>query len=142
MTAMLLFLLLVGEVRGSEKMPADLAVMQGTWTVKSAELSGKPFPLEMQKTISLRIEQDQYVVTINGKVDRGTVKLDPGKKPKSMDLVGAEGPNTGKTIVTIYEIKEDELKVCYNLKGDVRPEAFKSNPGSLQFLVTYERKKM
>jgi len=75
-----------------------------------------------------------------GKVkDEGTVKIDGTKKPKTMDIVGTEGPNKGKTILSIFEFDGDKLKVCYDLGGKNRPEEFATKDGGLQFLVTYQR---
>lgn len=121
--------------------PKDLDLMQGTWVIQSAELSGNPFPPELSKSIQLKIEGDNYVVTSMGKADKGTCKLNPTVTPKTLEMTGVEGPNAGKTILAIYEVKEGELKVCYDLSGKEFPKEFKSVNGTLLFLVTYTREK-
>ena len=73
--------------------------------------------------------------------DRGTVKLDPSKSPKAMDIRGAEGPNKGKTILAIYELDGDTLRVCYDHSGKARPSAFKAEAKSPRSLITYRRAK-
>ena len=35
-----------------------------------------------------------------------------------MDITGTNGPNKGKTFLVIYELKGDELRVCYDLSGE------------------------
>lgn len=121
--------------------PTDLEMMQGTWVIQSAELSGNPFPADLSKSIQLKIEGDNYIVTSMGKSDKGTCKLNPAALPKTLELTGVEGPNTGKTILAIYEVKEGELKVCYDLSGKEFPKEFKTVNGTLLFLVTYTREK-
>ena len=40
------------------------------------------------------------------KTDRGTCTLDTSASPKRMTIRGTEGPNRGKTILAIYEMKD------------------------------------
>jgi uncharacterized protein (TIGR03067 family) len=119
----------------------DLKGMEGEWTPATGEFGGKPFPDETLKTIKLVLKDDTYTVTVGDKVDRGTVKLDASKTPKTMDITGTEGPNKDKTFSAIYELSGDTLKVCYNLTGTERPTEFKTKEGTQQFLVTYQRAK-
>jgi uncharacterized protein (TIGR03067 family) len=115
--------------------------LEGTWLAKTAELAGKPFPDEVRKSIKLVIKDDTYTVTVGKKADKGTVKLMPAAKPKAMDITGTEGPNKGKTFLTIYERKGDTLRVCYDLSGQKRPTEFKTEPETALFLVEYQRQK-
>ncbi len=119
----------------------DLKGMEGTWVPTSAELNEKPFPKEVLKTMKLVMEKDKYTVTVGETVDRGSVKLDHSKKPKAMDIVGNDGPNKDKTFLAIYELKDDTLRVCYDLTGKSRPTEFKTQKDALIFLVTYQRQK-
>src|SRR4051812_32946285 len=78
--------------------------MQGSWKPVAAELGGKPFPDEVLKTMTLVVSDGKYTVTVGAQADEGTVKLDPAKAPRAMDIVGTKGPNQGKTILAIYEL--------------------------------------
>ncbi|HUJ71287.1 MAG TPA: TIGR03067 domain-containing protein, partial [Verrucomicrobiae bacterium] len=73
--------------------------------------------------------------------DKGTYTIDSTTKPKSMTVTGTEGPNNGKTFPAIYELKGDQLRICYDLSGAKRPTEFKSIAGTQLYLVTYNRKK-
>jgi len=117
----------------------DAKSMNGTWLPSAAELAGAEFPDEVRKSIKLIINDGTYTVTVGTNLDRGTVKLDPSKKLKELDIMGTEGPNKGKTILAIFEKTGDTLKICYDLSGKARPTEFKTEKGTLQFLVTYER---
>ncbi len=124
-----------------EKVKKIRAEMDGTWTPSAAELDGEKLPKQVLGTIKLVIEDDKYTATVGEQVDEGTVTLDVESEPAGMEIKGTKGPNLGKTIPAIYELKEDTLKVCYNLEGKKRPKEFKTTAGSKYYLVTYKRKK-
>lgn len=115
--------------------------LQGTWKAISAENAGQSFPDDLTKSITLVIKDDKYSVTVGKQPDAGTCKVDPTKSPKAMDVTGTEGPNKGKTFLAIYELKDDTLKVCYDLSGKSRPTEFKTMPGTQLFLAVYKREK-
>lgn len=115
--------------------------LQGSWKLVAAELGGKPFPDEVLKTMMLVLADGKYTVTVGKQTDEGTVKLDPTQKPRAMDIVGTRGPNKGKTILAIYELKDTTLRVCYNLSGKARPAEFKTGSDAQLFLVEYKRQK-
>jgi uncharacterized protein (TIGR03067 family) len=114
---------------------------QGVWLPSSAEIAGKKFPDEVRKTIKLVVKGDRYTVTVGERVDKGTVKRHPSTKPKGMDITGTDGPNKGKTILAIYELDGDTLRVCYDLSGKGRPTGFMTKEGTQLYLVTYKRQK-
>ena len=120
---------------------SDSKEADGTWKPVKAELASKEWPKEVLDTMELRLTGDKYVVHIGEQSDEGTVKRDETKPPKTMDISGTKGPNEGKTFLTIYELKGDELKVCYDLSGKSRPTEFATKPKTALFLVTYRRAK-
>ena len=123
--------------------PDDAKALQGLWVPVKAELSGRPMPDAILKTITLRLYQSEYEVSIagEGEPDKGTWTLDPAAKPKGMKITGVKGPNSGKVFPAIYELKPDVLRVCYDLSGAKRPAEFKTSPGTQLYLVTYNRKR-
>jgi uncharacterized protein (TIGR03067 family) len=129
--------------RGDEAASAkeDGKKMQGTWKPVTAELAGKPFPDEVLKTMKLVLTDGKYSFTLGEQLDEGTVKLDPAKTPRAMDIVGTKGPNQGRTILAIYELTDTTLKVCYDLSGKAHPKEFKTQADTQLFLVEYKRQK-
>jgi uncharacterized protein (TIGR03067 family) len=119
----------------------DETSIDGTWLPSAAELGGEKFPDEVRKTMKLVIGDGKYTVTVGKTLDRGTVKQDPSKKPKALDVTGTEGPNKGKTFLAIYEKTDDTLRICYDLSGKARPTEFKTTKDTQLFLVTYDREK-
>ena len=119
----------------------DAKKVVGTWKTVLAEVGGKPLPDDFLKTTTLVLTDGNYKVTTGGKTDEGTWKIDPSKKPRALDITGGKGPNQGKTILAIYELKGDTLRVCYDLSGKERPTEFKTKAGAPLFLAEYKREK-
>jgi uncharacterized protein (TIGR03067 family) len=119
----------------------DAKKIQGSWKPVTAERGGKPFPDEILKTMKLVMNDGKYTVTVGERPDEGTVKLDPAKEPRAMDIVGVKGPNQGKKIPAIYELTDATLRICYDLSGKARPKEFKTRANTQLFLVEYKRQK-
>ena len=124
-----------------DKVKKARAEMNGTWLPSEAELDGEKLPETLLKSIKLVLKDEKYTATVDEQVDEGTVTLDLESDPKGMEIKGTNGPNNGKTIPAIYELKDDVLKVCYNLEGKKRPTKFKTTAGSKLYLVTYKKDK-
>ena len=114
--------------------------IEGTWRGSKAELGGKKMPDKVVSNLRLTLKDGTYAV-IAESPDRGTVAYDTSAEPKTMDIKGVEGPNKGRTILAIYELKDDMLTICYDLSGLSRPKGFETRPGTRLFLVTYAREK-
>ena len=115
----------------------DKKMIAGTWVIVESELGGQKLPDEGFKGTKLILTADTYQY----QNDRGTYKLYPAEEIKAMDIAGQEGPNKGKTILAIYELAGDKLKICYDLAGKTRPKKFKTEAGTQQLLVIYQRAK-
>jgi uncharacterized protein (TIGR03067 family) len=120
---------------------AERKALQGTWKPVAADYAGAKIPQGELNKIMLQVVGDEYIVHADKAVDRGTVKIDAGKKPKAMDITGTDGPNKGKTMLAIFELEKDTLRVCYDLQGKERPTEFSSSKEKPYFLVTYKRTK-
>jgi uncharacterized protein (TIGR03067 family) len=107
----------------------------GTWQAIEAELGGKLFPSEVTNSIKLILLAQKYQVGN----DFGTYEIDATATPAAMTIHGTKGPNEGKTILAIYELTGDTLRICYDLSGQKRPTTFATEPGTRQFLVRYKK---
>ena len=59
-----------------------------------------------------------------------------------MTITSTNGPNRGKTLLAIYEMKDERsLRVCYDLSGAEYPKEFKAPKGTQHYLVGYRRQK-
>jgi uncharacterized protein (TIGR03067 family) len=114
---------------------------EGTWLPLSAEFAGEKYPDQILKTMKMVLKDENYTVWVGDQIDEGTWKIDTSKSPKAMDIKGTNGPNKGKTFLTIYDLDKDTLRVCYDLGGKERPTEFATKAKTQLFLVTYKRVK-
>jgi uncharacterized protein (TIGR03067 family) len=118
-----------------------LKKIQGTWKFVAQEMDGKAMPKEELATQTITFEGDKWSVRREGKVvQAGTHKFDPGKKPGQVDAVITEGQDKGSTMLGIYELKGDTIKVCFDPKGKERPTEFTSKAGRMTATVEREKK--
>jgi hypothetical protein len=115
--------------------------LTGTWKPVEVELAGTKLPEAAFAAWRLELGKGTYALKGAESPDSGTVKVDTTKKPMTMDVTGADGPNKGKTYPAIYELKDDTLKICYDLSGKSRPTEFKTEKQTKLYLVTYKREK-
>jgi uncharacterized protein (TIGR03067 family) len=121
----------------------DLQALDGTWRLSSKEVDGKKFGEEEIKDVIGVIDgSGRYSVRRGDTVaGQGTVKLDPTKKPKTIDVTPTEGERKGKPSLGIYEIEGDAFRMCMARPGDGRPAEFSAKAGSGRTLVVYQREK-
>ena len=96
-----------------------------------------------QGTRALALEKsgDKWTVRVDGQVvQAGTHKFNPAKKPAQVDAVVTEGEDKGNTMLGIYELKADTLKVCFDPKRKERPADFTSKAGRMTAVVEREKK--
>jgi uncharacterized protein (TIGR03067 family) len=118
-----------------------LAKLQGTWVVVSAEQDGQP--LDRIKGGTMTIKDGNFTIkTVGGTEMKGDLRIDPTKKPKTIDLAHQEGLLRDKTWQGIYELTDDEFKLCYAEAdtGKDRPTDFKAEQDSGRLLIVMKRK--
>jgi uncharacterized protein (TIGR03067 family) len=133
--------------KSGEPKPA-VPTQEGVWKPIAAVLGGVRLPDPALKAITLKVTGENYEVTIEGEgekekeSDKGTCTLDTTTSPKRMTIKGTDGPNRGKTILAIYEMKDAvSMRVCYDLSGKEFPKEFKAPKGTPLYLVGYRRQK-
>jgi uncharacterized protein (TIGR03067 family) len=118
----------------------DLEHLKGTWIAASYVKDGKPAPEGDLKMMKLSVAGDQVNFTKGKDVRKSTYKIDPTQKPKSLDIVMVDGPDKGKTLMGIYEITGDDLKICLAILDKPRPKEFAAKPETI--LETWKREKV
>jgi uncharacterized protein (TIGR03067 family) len=121
----------------------ELRAFKGTWRLSSKEEDGKKFSEEeIKEVIGTSDGLGKFSVRRGDKlVGEGSIKLDPAKKPKTIDVTYTEGERKGKTALGIYEIESDTFRVCVARPGDERPAEFSAKAGSGRTLIVYKRAK-
>jgi uncharacterized protein (TIGR03067 family) len=122
----------------------DLDRIQGSWVGASGESSGNALPDEQVKGTKFVLKGDKYSYTVADTYqEEGTLKIDPTKKSKTIDVTIVEGDDKGETQLGIYELHGDTLRLCFARPGkdNARPKDFSTNAGNQQLLLVLTREK-
>jgi len=127
-----------------QNVDAELQKFQGTWVMISAEMDGKKVHDTHVKQSRITYVGDKVeVITPHQHRDTiiaSVVKLDLTKNPKEMHWVRTAGPNTGKTMIAIYEFEgPDQYKICFDPAGLAVPKEFGTKEGSTHIWHTWKR---
>jgi uncharacterized protein (TIGR03067 family) len=118
-------LTLADEVTGREAKRLD-----GTWKFVSLRSDGDDAPKDFVEKGRWLIRDKQITVPDRSRgASRISIKLDPSRSPKAMDLTALDGATKGKTIECIYKIEGDRLTICLpegrrESTGQPRPKEF------------------
>jgi uncharacterized protein (TIGR03067 family) len=148
----LISLCLLGGDDKKDPVKEELKKLEGTWVLTAVEWDGeKPAPQDV--TSDARCEW-----TIRGnkstsgqvgpiyKRGEGFIRIDPTKKPKTIDRSSTDKFKPGETSYEIYELDGDSLKVTAvqkeieKCKPEDRPKEFKTAPKS-DVNITYWKRK-
>ena len=131
-----------GEAK-EEAVAKDLQAFKGTWRLNSMEEDGKKFSEEeIKEVIGTSDGLGKFSVRRGDKlVGEGSIKLDPTKKPRTIDATYTGGERKGQAVLGIYEIESDTFRVCVARPGDERPAEFSAKAGSGRTLIVYKREK-
>ena len=115
--------------------------IQGAWVPIDASVAGSHLDVEDLRVRYFVLEAGGYSIIdrSNKVVDEGVYRVDEGLAPASMDIVGSRGPSAGRTMHAIYELKADELTVCYDLQGGERPCEMRPRKDQALLRITYTR---
>jgi uncharacterized protein (TIGR03067 family) len=138
----LLIAVALGAARAGGDADKELEKLAGTWAATAAEDYGEKIPEEQAKTLRLVLSGNEFTAS-DGEtaVMSGTFTVDPGKKPKTIDLKSTSGRHKGKTLEGVYELDGDALKICFVEPGGKRPKEVASTLDNAAFLMSCKRQK-
>jgi uncharacterized protein (TIGR03067 family) len=120
----------------------ELQRFQGTWTVEAWEEDGKALSSADLKKRGAFFGANVFVFRRDDKLfQAGTLKLDPGKSPATANFSVREGEGKDDVMLGIYSLEGDTLKLCFDPKGQERPENFKPGAKDGFTLVTLKKPK-
>src|SRR5258705_835071 len=129
-----IFFLAICASCNTTKNTATSKTLNGEWVPVQEEIGGTVLPKASFQTQKLVINDSSYTFTAES-VDKGVVKRSGDK----MDIYGKEGVNKGKHFTAIYKFENDQLSICYNLKGDSYPESFDTKGKPMCFLCSFKK---
>ncbi len=120
---------------------ADLAKLQGVWTMTAMETEGHTVDAEEFAGRNTKYQGDMALLRAGETVRRrGVISIDPTRTPKAMNTWDQDGPFADQTLAGIYKLEGDVLKVCFARPGEPRPTAFTTKEGSGFVVAEYRRK--
>jgi len=114
--------------------------LSGVWIAAAAERNGAA--ADDVKGNRLTFSGDRFSIRSKGKLlYRGTFRVDPARKPATIDFTHTKGELKGKTWLGIYLLERDALKICDNADdlAQGRPAAWTTAPGSGRVVVNFKR---
>jgi uncharacterized protein (TIGR03067 family) len=120
----------------------ELARLQGTWEMAALEVNGEEVPQKKLKGTTLTIRGDRYIVKVKDTSHETTIKLDPTKDPKAIDMYFPDGVEVPKLSKGVYDLDGDTFRLCrHQMPGEERPTQIGSWANTNLFVVTWKRKK-
>jgi len=115
--------------------------LQGAWVPIAATVAGQDLKVGELRVKYLVLDAGGYSIIdrSNHVVDSGEYLVDAAASPQTMDIVGRDGPNAGRTMLAIYELEGDRLTLCYDLDGTARPIDMQPQDDQLLLSITYAR---
>jgi uncharacterized protein (TIGR03067 family) len=132
---------ILGTAAGQDKDEGkkDLDKMQGTWRVVSSQVADEKASEDEVKKRRIRVKGNSLIYeTGNERKEKreGTITLDP--KTKAFDWTWTEA---GTTMLAIYELKGDDLKIGFGNDGLIRPKRFEMAKESVVWMLILKREK-
>ena len=115
--------------------------LEGAWVPIAASVAGSRVTVDELRVRYLLLEAGGYSIIdrSNHVVDGGCYRVNEELTPATLDIVGRSGPHAGHTMRAIYELRGDELTVCYDLEGGERPANMQPREDQLLLRITYTR---
>ncbi len=123
-------------------MADELARLQGTWQLVSADSDGATTAGPAVEQVRLVIEGRRHTVYRGSEVvERGMdLTVDPTTTPKSVTDTLGDGPGLGKQVLGIYRLEGDVLTSCLAPAGSQdRPTEFAARPGTGRTLRVFRK---
>jgi uncharacterized protein (TIGR03067 family) len=135
-------LLIAADTAKDDGAKKEMDKLQGTWKLVSGEFSGKPLAGGDLEGAEFTIKGDKYTFKQGEMTEEGTIKVDPSKKPPTVDLAITSGGDKGKAQLGIYKLEGDKFTVCFSKAGATeRPAALSTKEDSDQLLFGFKKEK-
>jgi uncharacterized protein (TIGR03067 family) len=127
----------------SDPVAEEIKRLQGQWQAVEQQTKGEKRLKDdpSVRDLQFAIEGEELVVrhvSREGAGRRKTIKLDPSKSPKEIDLTSHDGVESGQTAAAIYKLEGDRLTIClpyWTNDPTTRPREFRADDDVLMLYV-------
>jgi uncharacterized protein (TIGR03067 family) len=120
----------------------ELAKLEGEWKVEKIEAGGiSAMPDQLKELKSVTFKGNSFVSLAGAAKVEGTVRIDPTKRPKTLDLMFKSGQDKDAVFKAIYSLDGDEFKLCGSELGKDRPKDFDVKDKKNHTLMILKRSK-
>ena len=143
--AVLSLALIAAPAPDPDKPKTDKENIEGVWTIVTVEQDGVELKdgalFDNVKDMKLTFKGDA-VTNSKHPEDKATFTIDATKKPPTMDLiVKGSSDEVRESMLMLYELKDDTLKLCAVMAKDKRPTEMTSKNGQLLLILKREAAK-
>jgi uncharacterized protein (TIGR03067 family) len=119
----------------------DRTSLQGEWRLTALTQDGVVFKEAQFRNRRLQIAGDRFTFLAGTNVQfAAKMTLDPTWEPREIDL-DLDGPGYRRSVLGIYALDGDELKLCLPQPGRDRPATFTSPEKTGTALLVFQREK-
>ena len=114
------------------KLPSTvLDKLQGRWIMTAAREKSKVIDLEGEVRFEMIVEKDHLTISRRDEKYEFKIKLDPSKKPATIDLIIDHAKNDPKINYAIYRLDKDDFQLGFNDR--LRPNSEKDRPPDFEY---------
>jgi uncharacterized protein (TIGR03067 family) len=146
-TLMLGLMLAVAADKPAQDVKEVTDALAGYWDVTAAELDGVqskeglPYAKLVFTGDRLTVTRVQRPGEAKSPTEQNDARCKFDPKSKGIEVTFVNGPDQEKTFYGVYELKGDDLKVCWGESKDKRPTALSTKKGSGTLLLILKRGK-
>src|SRR5262245_30954543 len=120
--------------------PQDARAILGVWKAERWEHEGLSTSRnEVRHIPSVEVTASSITIQEGPRAYPMWYTLRPSRSPAHIDLVYSDGPDKGKTVKGLYELKGDTLTLCVAPAGEGRPRSLATKEGEKVTLYVLER---
>ncbi|HMP01225.1 MAG TPA: TIGR03067 domain-containing protein [Gemmatales bacterium] len=119
---------------------AEIAALKGNWKVTKMEANGETPPPGVIDHLQLVINDSAITLKAGGRSENMSYQIDPKAQPKTFDMKPDAPEKKDVTVLGIYELSGDVLKLCWTTQT-TRPTAFSAKAGENRIFLELARVK-